>query len=304
MKKISLILSFLIVLLSCNDTDIISQTGKLEINDIQLPQLPDGYFYESWLLVDGSFVSVGKITNDSISNNLARFDKIDEADLKDAQSFAITVENSAGAPSEYVLLLGDFNGDNAILSTNTTVQNGVTTLGEKISAGYTVQNASVPPEEAGSYGTNGIWFFKGSGENKETTLNLDYKGLNYQAWLVKTVEGNDWYMNVGKIESDTLADNFRNFIPQPFVPNIPKFAGEDFLQQPGSGTSFPEGFFPVDVRGGKVIITPIFPNYNNSDVAFPIQLLEAVIPNDAVKDVELVRALNLNTSYSVKVKKH
>ncbi|MGB7499137.1 MAG: anti-sigma factor, partial [Moheibacter sp.] len=249
MKKLIPIFCFLLIFTGCSETDIINETGEMEITDISLPELPNGYFYQGWLLVDGSFVSAGTITNDSIANNYARFSKIDASDLSNAQSFAVTVETSSGAPSDYVLLIGNFDGNTAQLNPNTIADNGVKTLGQKISAGYTVQNASVPPEEAGNYGTNGIWFFKGSDENKEPTLQLDYHGLRYQSWLIKTFEGNDWYLNMGQIESDTITDNWRNFIPAPFAPNIPDFPGEDFLQQPGSGTSYPEGFFPADVRG-------------------------------------------------------
>lgn len=303
MKNLIAFILLLSLLYGCNETDIISETGQLEITDIQLPTLPEGYFYGGWLLVDGSFVSAGRLTNDSIANNYARFTKIDAADLNNAQSFAITVENSSGAPSDFVLMLGNFNGNTAELATNTTATNGVKTLGQRISAAYTVQNASVPPEEAGNYDTNGIWFFKGSGENKTTTLSMEYNGLSYQAWVVKNLEGNNWYMNVGKFESDTLADNWRNFIPQPFTEYIPKFPGEDFLQQPGSGTAYPEGFFPADVRGSKVIVTPIFPNYNNTETPFSIHLLQATVPNDAVKDPLLTRELNVNTNYSAKAKK-
>lgn len=303
MKKLILLFALSLMVFGCSETDILDETGQMEITDIQLPALPDGYFYQGWLLVDGSFVSAGKITNDSIAANLARFSKIDISDLRNAQSFALTVENSTGAPSDFVLLIGDFNGDTAQALTDAQASNGVQSLGRKISAGFTVQNASVPASEAGNYGTNGVWFFKGSGENKEATLQLDYRGLNYQAWLSKTIEGNEWYLNMGQIESDTLADNFRNFIPAPFVANIPNFPGEDFLQQPGSGTSYPAGFFPVDVRGAKVILTPVFSNYNNTETPFPVLLLEADIPNDAVKDSETVRALEINTTYSLKAKR-
>lgn len=303
MKKLIPIFCFLMIFIGCTETDIINETGEMEITDISLPDLPNGYFYQGWLLVDGSFVSAGTITNDSIANNYARFSKIDASDLSNAQSFAITVETSSGAPSDYVLLIGNFDGSTAQLNPNTTASNGVRTLGQKISAGYTVQNASVPPEEAGNYGTNGIWFFKGSDDNKEPTLQLDYNGLRYQAWLVKAFEGNDWYLNMGQIESDTIADNWRNFIPAPFAPNIPDFPGEDFLQQPGSGTSYPEGFFPADVRGSKVVLTPIFTNYNNTEIPFPIFLLRSDVPADAVKDPNLVRELEINNSYSLKAKK-
>ncbi|MBW7870150.1 MAG: anti-sigma factor [Flavobacteriia bacterium] len=303
MKKLIPIFCFLMIFIGCTETDIINETGEMEITDISLPELPNGYFYQGWLLVDGSFVSAGTITNDSIANNYARFSKIDASDLSNAQSFAITVETSSGAPSDYVLLIGDFEGNTAQLSPNAIASNGVRTLGQKISAGYTVQNASVPPEEAGNYGTNGIWFFKGSDDNKEPTLGLDYHGLRYQAWLIKTFEGNDWYLNMGQIESDTIADNWRNFIPAPFVPNIPDFPGEDFLQQPGSGTSYPEGFFPADVRGSKVVLTPIFTNYNNAEIPFPIFLLRSDVPADAVKDPNLVREMEINNNYSLKAKK-
>jgi hypothetical protein len=303
MKNLIAVLGLFFLLFSCSETDILDETGKMEVTEFNLPNLPEGYFYEAWLLTDGSYVSVGRINNDSIQNNIARFSKIDATDLSKAQSFAITVETTSGAPSNYVLLVGDFSGNSAQLHTNSTVSNGVLSLANRISGAYTVQNASVPDSEQGNYGTNGIWFFKGSGNNKEATLKLDYKELSYQAWLVKTENNNDWNLNMGIIKSDTLADTWKSFIPAPFATNVPDFPGEDFLQQPGSGTSYPEGFFPVDVKGSKVIITPIFSNYNNPDIPFPIHLLEAVVPTDAVKDANLTRELHINTSYSAKATK-
>lgn len=285
------------MMFSCTETDILDETGRMDITDLSLPLLPDGHFYEGWLLVDGSYVSVGRITNDSIQNNLARMSRIDASDLSRAQSFALTVERSSGAPSNYVLLLGNFNGNTAELATNTTAPNGLQTLASKLSAAYTVQNASIPAEDANHFDENGIWFFKQTGYQKETALNLDYQGLQYQAWLVKKINNISWNLNMGVIKSDTLADNWKSFIPAPYNPNIPNFPGEDFLQHPSSENSFPEGFFPVNVRGAKVIITPIFSNYNNNEVPFPLHLLEATVPEDAIKNSELLRPLNINTAY-------
>lgn len=302
MRKFLILVVSLLLIVGCNETDIIDETGKLEIVEMNLPELPDGYFYEGWLLVDGSYVSVGKVNNDSLIQNRAHFERIDRSDLDRAQSFAMTVEKATGAPSDYVLLTGEFEGKTADLLTMGDNPNGVLTLSQRIYGGFTVQNASVPAEDAGMYGVNGIWFFKGN-EEKEATLNLDYQELAYQAWAVKKQNNADWFLNIGVIKSDTIADNYRSFIPAPYVPNIPHFPGEDFIQQPGEGTSFPDGFFPTDIRGGKVIITPIFDGYTNIEVPFPIVLLQGNIPENAVKDENLVYELELNHNFSAKARK-
>lgn len=302
MKKLLALLSIAIVLFSCTETDILDESGKMEVSDFNLPELPNGYFYEAWLLVDGSYVSVGKITNDSLNNNLARFDKIDASDLALAQAFAITVESASGAPSDFVLLTGEFIGNTADLNTTNTVPNGVQSLANRISGAFTVQNASVPPTEAGFFDVNGIWFFKGN-DTKEATLKLDYRELVYQAWLIKNQANFNWNLNMGVIQSDSIADNWRNFIPQPYTAQIPQFPGEDFLQQPSVGTVYPEGFFPLDVRGAKVVITPILKNYNQTDIPFPIYLLEGQVPIDATKDAFQTYDLQINTTYKAKAKK-
>lgn len=289
-------------MLSCTETDILNETGQMEFKDINLPHLPEGYFYEAWLLVDGSYVSVGRITNDSIQNNMARMSKIDAADLNQAQSVALTIENSSGSPSNYVLLIGNFEGNNAELRSNINAHNGVQTLAQQISGAFTIQNASVPNSDQHLFGENGIWFFKGD-ENKEPTLNLVYEGIDYQAWTIKRFNNYDWNLNMGVIRADTLSDTWRSFIPSPFLPNIPNFPGEDFLQQPGDMISFPEGFFPVDVKGSKVIITPIFKNYNSSEIPFPIHLLRGNIPINATKNPHLTYELEINTDYSAKATK-
>src|SRR5690606_7255441 len=274
-------------------------TGKMEITDFNLPQLPDNYYYEGWLMVDGSYVSVGRITNDSILNNHARFEEIEVNDLNTAQSFAITVESSGSpAPSNYVLLVGDFNGNTAELSPDAEVSNGVMSLANRISASYTVQNATIPAVESGNYGTVGLWFFKGNEGNRETTLELDYADLNYQGWVKKPYESNEWILNMGVISSDTIADNFKSFTI--FPNNTPEFSGDDFLQDPEGGIDYPEGFFPMDVRGSKLVITPIPSGYNNAEVPFPIELLQATVPADATTDPNRTRALEINTNFGAK----
>ena len=302
MKKLIILSILSIFMFSCTETDILDESGEIEFTAFNLPELPDGYFYEAWLLVDGSYVSVGRINNDSIQNNFARMSRIDASDLNLAQSMAMTIENNSGAPSNYVLLIGNFEGNTVQLKPNITAQNGVQTLAQQISGAFTVRNASVPSEDESMYGVNGIWFFKGE-ENKEPTLNLKYEGLDYQAWTVKTLNNTDWNLNMGVIRADTLADTWRNFIPSPYTPNIPAFPGEDFLQQPGEIIAFPEGFFPVDVRGSKVIITPIFQNYNNSEIPFPIHLLQAEVPENATKNPNVTYELEINTNYSAKATK-
>ena len=299
MKKILAILTMCFIFYHCSETDILNETGKMEITDFNLPQLPDNYYYEGWLMVDGSYVSVGRITNDSIINNRARFEEIEVNDLNTAQSFAITVESSGSpAPSNYVLLVGNFNGNTAELSPDAEVPNGVMSLANRISASYTIQNATIPTEENGNYGTVGLWFFKGEEGNRETTLQLDYTDLNYQGWVKKSFENNEWALNMGVITSDTIADNYKSFTI--FPNNTPDFAGDDFLQDPEGGIDYPEGFFPMDVRGSKLVITPIPTGYNNSEVPFPIDLLQATVPADASKDPNLTRALEINTDFGAK----
>lgn len=301
MKKLISILSLSLLFTACEETDILDQTGKLEVNDFNLPYLPNGYFYEGWLLVDGSYVSVGTINNDSIANNRARFSQIEVNDLNQAQAFAITVETSGNpAPSNYVLLLGQFNGNIAELTTDAELPNGILSISNRISGSYTVQNATVPSSDAGNYTENGIWFFKGTGNEKEKTLNLDYQGLNYQAWVQKVENNSLNTLNMGVITSDTLADNWRGFTKPEYQPNTPKFPGEDFLQQPATGTIYPENFFPMNVRGTKVFITPILPNYSSTTEPFPIILLEATIPQNAVVDPYLTREFQKNTQYRAK----
>ena len=300
MKKFFVMLGTVLFFLQCSETEVLNETGKMEVTDFNLPELPENYYYEGWLLVDGSYVSVGQITNDSILNNRARFSEIEVTDLQTAQSFAITVEASgSAAPSNYVLLVGDFNGNSAQLSSNSEVSNGVLSLANRISASYTVQNASVPEADQGNYGTNGIWFFKGADDSMETTIQLEYGDINYQAWLQKTgSDGLDYNLNMGVIENDTIGDNSRVFIPSAYATNIPDFSGEDFLQLPSSNSgSYPEGFFPVDVRGAKLSITPIPDGYSSTTTPFPISLLETIIPNEAVKDPNLVRDFQINTNF-------
>lgn len=304
MKKIIALLSISLLLLSCEETDILVKTGKMEITDLNLPLLPDGFNYEAWLLVDASYVSVGKFNNDSIQNNRARFSNIEVNDLADAQSFAITVENSGSpAPSNYVLLVGNFNGNTANLSVDAELTNGVLPLAKRISGSFTVQTATIPQEDLGNYGVNGIWFFKGTGDSIETTIHFEYEDLQYQAWVRKPYENTHYDLNMGVITSDTLSDNWKGFTLPSYQNNTPKFAGEDFLQQPSTGTTYPSNYFPLDVRGSEVLITPILSNYNNPTTPFPITLLKGYVPEGIGNDANQTYPLEINTNFGAKAVK-
>lgn len=299
MKYLIAIIGIFSLLLSCEETEILNESGKLNLTEIKLPDLPDNYYYEGWLLVDGSYVSVGNITNDSIANDLAQFSEIEINDLATAQSFAITVETSgSSAPSNYVLLVGEFNGNEAILSSSAEISNGVLSLANRISASYTVQNATISTEDADAYSENGIWFFKGSGSNVETTLSLYYNDVVYQAWLRNKQNNVTRYLNMGIISSDTISDSWKSFTLYPN--NTPDFSGEDFLVDPEGDEDFPENYFPLDVRGSDILISPIPSSYSSSTTPFPIFLLKGTIPEDATKDVNLTRELTVNTDFSAK----
>lgn len=301
MKKIFAVLSLSLFLINCSETDVLIKTGKLEVTDLNLPHLPDGYNYEGWLLVDASYVSVGKITNDSINQNLARFSNIEVNDLADAQSFAITVESSgSAAPSNYVLLVGNFNGNSAQLSSDAEIPSGVLPLAKRLSAAFTVQTATIPQEDMGIYSENGIWFFKGNPDNRETTIQFDYEGLQYQAWLRKSYENTYYDLNMGVITSDTLSDNWKGLTLPSYQNNTPKFAGEDFLQQPSTGTTYPSNYFPLNVSGGEIIITPILAGYNNSTTPFPIYLLKGNVPENVTNDANQTYPLIINTNFGAK----
>lgn len=301
MKKFLLFFVSVVLIWSCEETELLDPTGELEITEMNLPELPSNYVYEGWLLVGGTYVSVGTINRDSLLNNRAYFNKIEKSDLNMAEAFAITVENaSSPAPSNYVLLVGDFNGNVAELHTNSTTSNGITTLGNKLSASYTLQNATVSPGQPGEYTENGIWFFKGSGSSAETTIQLEYGELRYQAWFLTNYEGVIRQLNMGIIASDSARDSRNAYtLQEPSL--IPDFAGEDFLVKP-EGENFPENFFPRNVKGSKVVITPVFNGYSGQEL-FPVILLQSEIPLDVTNDINTTYPMQLNTSYSAKVTK-
>lgn len=302
MKKFLLIILSVFLLWSCEDTELLDPTGELEMTDFNLPELPTGYVYEGWLLVGGTYVSVGTINQDSINNNRAHFTGIERSDLISAESFAVTVENSTSpAPSNYVLLVGDFNGETADLFADKTSVNGITTLGNKISASYTLQNATVTIPN-NNYTQNGIWFFKGEGEFAETTLSLFYGELRYQAWLETEEDGDTIYVGMGTIASDSGKDSRNAYTTQTTSSEIPDFAGEDFLRRP-DGEIFPADFFPRKVLGSRVVLTPIFTTENSLTAPFPIFLLQADIPIDATNDVNITYPMQLNTNFGAKATK-
>jgi hypothetical protein len=240
-KIILLTIASLFIFVSCKKEG----TANLEL---RLENLPNST-YEGWIIVDNKPISIGQFTGDQFDEedgaDVVSFD-VDKKLLKAATSFMITIEhpyNDSPYPSEYKFLGGDFDGDNATLSTNH--PNGIGIDLSLVDGAYWI---ATPTDN--SFETNekaGIWFYYPGGLD-EPTLNLPEldKNWTYEA----SVSNCSLILPIGKFDKVRGADDRNNFGDYDFAPAFP---GEDFIRTVDE--HFSQYYsFPVDLSAYKVRI--------------------------------------------------
>lgn len=270
---------------SCEENNIIDATGKITFSASGLPALPENYTYQAWLLVGGSYVSIGTFNIDVNGvNTPTEFKQINNNDLEKAMGIAITIEftgaESKSSPSDLIILAGNFSDNKAIINTS----DKRTIYAKDLKAEYIVGAPTAVSSEKSGKEQNGIWFSTDSSQSKETAgLVLPYIqndpvkkpcNLIYQAWIYVPDEDDGTKsipINIGEFTKANEPDNSNNYAgTNAFTPVLP---GNDFVNITGINVKT-----PVKVIGKKTIIT-VKPNEGNISETnpFPFILFEDVV---------------------------
>lgn len=247
MKKpllaLGLVALFTIGLGSCSSDDDSNATpapptADLSVKIVGLETLTADAKYEGWIIVDDKPVSTGKFSSTSADQTF----KVDEAQLKNATQFVLTVEppgDTDDVPSDFKLLSGDFNGTTAQVNVKEMIGDFSSVSGKFIMA--------TPTDTTTDNDQNGIWFMDPSGSTTIAGLTLPAlkQGWKYEGWVIikdKPVSTGTFSTVSGVDDSSPYSGNQMS----------PAFPGEDFLSNAPTPLSFPED---GDVREKDVVIS-------------------------------------------------
>ena len=131
---------------SCSSDDNGSSTSDLVLNINGLEALGDDFVYEGWLIVDGTPVSTGTFSSVVFPQSFS----VNTDQLESATTFVLSIEpavDSDPAPAATKIVVGDFNGNSANVSSDGIVGDFSTAQGAYILA--TPTDADDMNEESG-----------------------------------------------------------------------------------------------------------------------------------------------------------
>ena len=248
---------------SCsNDDDNAPALSNLTLNLNGLEPLGADYAYEGWIIVNGNPVSTGVFTSVVFPQTF----QVNSSQLNAATTFVLSIEpanDSDPAPADTKLMVGDFNGDSANVTT------GIVGDFSTASGAFFLRT---PTDESGANNGNdqyGVWFGT-PGMPPTANFNLPTlpDGWTYEGWVV----GDSGPITTGTFTAFNTADNAAPFSEtQQAGPPVP---GEDFFLNAPMGETF-----PLDVRGRTVVIS-VEPVPDDSPAPFVIKPLVGVSGND------------------------
>jgi hypothetical protein len=256
-KKMFLtILTLGIISVSCSsDNDDNPKLASLTINLRGLDALGDDFVYEGWIIVEGTPVSTGTFSSVDFPQSF----QVDYDQLQKATTFVLSIEPAADSdpsPAATKLLVGDFSGDSASLTTNI--------VGD-------FSNASgafflrTPTDETGTNNGNdesGVWFgTPGMPPTPNFVLPTLSAGWTYEGWVV----GDGGPLTTGTFTAFDMADDAAPF--SEMMQSGPPIPGEDFFLNAPSGETF-----PLDIRNRTVVIS-VEPVPDNSSAPFTLKPL-------------------------------
>ena len=226
------------------------QGRTLRLQFERLPVLKKGH-YEGWAIFGTEKVSTGKFqvteagTTTTLSGATINGFHSDR-DLRAADAIAITIEpdgDSDNLPSGIVILFGK-------------VSNGRADLGFPLDiSGSTAQYVLATPtngDKVKSQETSGEWY-------PDLKLPQAPSGWKYEGWAVH----GGTVLSTGRFANPNAPDEFSGYSGVQQPPPIP---GEDFLQNPPQGLTF-----PIDLADGKsVVAITIEPDLNGTDPTGPL----------------------------------
>ena len=189
---------------------------------------------------------------------------IDSDQLSKATAYILTIEpspDSDPAPSDVHILAGDFNGNTAGL----TVGHGAA-LGSDFTAATGGYILATPTNGPLTNENSGVWWLDpAAGPGPSLMLPILPAGWKYEGWAVI----NSVPVSTGTFTMNNAADDAA---PHSGIIGGPSFPGEDFLNNPPAGISF-----PTDLAGTTVVIS-IEPHPDNSPAPFVLKPLVGNVP--------------------------
>lgn len=256
-----LALSFFAVSCSSDDDNNTSTTSDLTLNLQGLEALGSDYVYEGWIIVNGQPVSTGTFTSVTFPQTFS----VNTQQLENATTFVLSIEPAVDpdpAPADTKMLVGDFNGASASVST--------AIVGDFSNASGTFF-LRTPTDEMGMNNGNdqyGVWFgTPGMPPLPNFVLPTLPAGWAYEGWVV----GDSGPLSTGTFTAFNSADSSAPFSGPAGGPPVP---GEDFFENAPTGETF-----PLDVRGRTVVIS-VEPVPDDSPAPFVLKPLVGTAGND------------------------
>lgn len=256
---------------SNDDDNNTPSTASLSLDLDGLEALGSDYVYEGWIIVDGAPVSTGTFTSVTFPQSFT----VDATQLENATRFVLSIEpagetgEAAATPADTKILVGDFSGDKAPVTT--------AVVGD-FTGSWGTSFLRTPTDEVPGSGNNGndengIWFGTPQMAGAPTAglgLPVLSAGWKYEGWVVVDGVG---ALTTGTFTSFTAVDSSNDFsgTENNAGPPVP---GEDFFN------NAPAGFtFPLDVRGRTAVIS-VEPDPDNSPAPFTLKPLVGMVGQD------------------------
>lgn len=251
-----------------DDEEVILPTSTLELNISGLEDLGPDYEYEGWMMVNGAPITTGRFSVDAMGNLSRTNFALSGEQLSAATAFILTIEPAIGddpAPSDVHILAGDFSGNSGAMTTADA--RAIGTNFASVAGTYII---ATPTNDAMDDEYSGVWFLDNSSGTPMAGLSLPQlpAAWVYEGWVV--IDG--VAVSTGTFSQAMGADSFAGFSGNN---GAPPFPGEDFLENAPAGLSF-----PVDVRGGNVVIS-VEPVPDNSAAPFLLKPLVHIPALDA-----------------------
>lgn len=252
---------------SCSNDDDGPTTANLILNLAGLEDLGTDYVYEGWIIVNGSPVSTGTFSSVTFPQTFT----VDATQLANATTFVLSVEPAVDtdpAPAATKILAGDFTGNSASVSSNGIVADFTSASGKYILA--------TPTDNDDTNEASGVWFLDNTNAPPAVAgLELPElpDGWKYEGWAVigSTPISTGTFTNVSAADDNAATSMFKGD-----AGNGPGYPGEDFLQNPPAGITF-----PTDLKGATIVIS-VEPSPDNSPAPFTLKPLAHIVPLDAM----------------------
>lgn len=239
-------------------------TKDLTLNISGLEDLGASYKYETWIIVNGSPVSIGTFDVNAAGTMSTTTFTGSISDVDAAAMFVLSIEpfpDTDPTPSDVKILGGAFSGNSATLAVSHPAA-----LGDDLSAAAGDYIIATPTTNATADDLSGVWFFNPGATTPQLTLPTLPAGWEYEGWAV--IGGTP--VSTGKFSDAAMADGDASFSGSDNTG--PAYPGEDFIVNAPTGLTF-----PTDLSGQTMVIS-IEPVPDNSAAPFLLKPLVGMAP--------------------------